>query len=404
MGNKKTIALTAVITAVVTAAVSCSVTSYVKDTASVFLPSANDDAAFYNKIKGIEQILDSSYLYDYDKNELREAAAAAYVSALDEPYTSYYSADEFTSYIENIQDGYVGIGVIVGVNDDNQIEVVAPFEGSPAYDAGVLPGDILKAVDGVEYDGDSMSDAVNSIKNGKEGTSVNITLIRGEEELNIDIERGDISSDSVNAEMLEDDIGYIRITSFNMESENGEHSTYSEFSEKFYELKDEGMTRLIIDLRDNPGGVLSEVCDIADMLLPEGTITYTEDKNGEREYYSSDAECEDIPIVILINGNSASASEVLTGALKDYGRATVIGTTSYGKGIVQKVYTFYDGSGISFTTSKYYTPNGICIHEVGIEPDITVEMPEEFENMYASMIDYEDDVQLQKAVEVIKEK
>lgn len=404
MGNKKTIALTAVITAVVTAAVSCSVTSYVKDTAAVFLPSANDDAAFYNKIKGIEQILDSSYLYDYDKNELREAAAAAYVSALDEPYTSYYSTEEFTSYIENIQDGYVGIGVIVAVNDDNQIEVIAPFEGSPAYDAGVMPGDILKAVDGVEYDGDSMSAAVDSIKNGKEGTSVNITLIRGEEELNIDIERGDISSDSVNAEMLEDDIGYIRITSFNMESENGEHSTYSEFSEKFYELKDEGMTRLIIDLRDNPGGVLTEVCDIADMLLPEGTITYTEDKNGEREYYSSDAEYEDIPIVILINGNSASASEVLTGALKDYGRATVIGTTSYGKGIVQKVYTFYDGSGISFTTSKYYTPNGVCIHEIGIEPDITVEMPEEFENMYASMIDYEDDVQLQKAVEVIKEK
>ncbi|MCC8160661.1 MAG: S41 family peptidase [Oscillospiraceae bacterium] len=404
MGNKKKIVLTAVITAVVTAVISCKVTSYVKDTVAVFLPSANEDAAFYNKVRGIEQILDSSYLYDYDKNELRETALAEYVNALDEPYTSYYSAEEFSSYIENIRDGYVGIGVIVAVNEDNQIEVVAPFEGSPAYDAGLQPGDIIKAVDGTEYDGNSLNDAVNSIKNGKEGTIVNITLIRGDEELNIDIERGDISSESVNAEMLEDNIGYIRITGFNMESENGEHSTYSEFNEKFYELQNEGMTKLIIDLRDNPGGVLSEVCDIADMLLPEGTITYTEDKYGEREYYSSDAEYEDIPIVILINGNSASASEVLTGALKDYGRATVIGTTSYGKGIVQKVYTFYDGSGISFTTSKYYTPNGICIHEVGIEPDITVEMPEEFENMYASMIDYEDDVQLQKAVEVIKEK
>jgi carboxyl-terminal processing protease len=164
------------------------------------------------------------------------------------------------------------------------------------------------------------------------------------------------------------------------------------------------MDRLIIDLRDNPGGVLTEACNIADMLLPEGTITYTENKQGERKYYNSDAESLDIPIVILINGNSASASEVLTGALKDYGKAYVVGTTSYGKGIVQDVYPFYDGSGISLTSAKYYTPNGVCIHEIGIEPDETVELPDEYKNEYASLLPRSSDAQLQRAIEIIKEK
>lgn len=405
MNSTKKIILTAVITAVVTAVISCSATSFVKDKIAVYLPSGDEDKAFSNKVRIVEEILNKKYLYDYDKSELRENAIKAYVEGLDEPYTHYYTESEFSSYIDNIQDGYVGIGVIVGVNENNQIEIIAPFEGSPAYEAGIEPGDILKAVEGAEYSGDKLTEAVDSIKNGKEGTTVNITILRnGAEEINLTVERRDISSDSVKTEMLSDNIGYMRITGFNMESENGEHSTYSEFNEKFGELQGQGMQKLIIDLRDNPGGVLTEACNIADKLLPEGTITYTENKQGERKYYNSDEECVDIPIVILINGNSASASEVLTGALKDYGKATVVGEKSYGKGIVQDVYPFYDGSGISLTSSKYYTPNGICIHEIGIEPDITVETPEEYKDTYASMIAHEDDVQLQKALEIIKEK
>lgn len=405
MGNRTKIVLTAVITAVVTAVISCNLTSYVKDNIAIYFPSADADRAFTNKVTAIENFLDAKYLYEYDKSKAREEAIKAYVSSLEEPYTEYYSEEEFSSYLDNIEDGYVGIGVIVGVNPDNQIEIIAPFENSPAYEAGIVPGDILKAVEGKEYTGTELTEAVNSIKSGKEGTFVNITIVRdGKEEINLTVERRDISAESVSGEMIDSEIGYVRITSFNMSSENGEHSTFTEFTDKVNELKNNGMKKMIIDLRDNPGGVLTEACNIADMLLPEGVITYTEDKAGERNYYDSDVECVQIPMVILINGNSASASEVLTGALKDYGLATVVGTTSYGKGIVQDVYPFYDGSGMSLTSSKYYTPNGVCIHEIGIEPDVTVELPEELKDMYASELDRSEDIQLQKAIEIIKEK
>lgn len=405
MSSKKKIVLTAVITAAVTAFISCAATSFVKDNIMIYFRSDDEDKAFSNKFGMVEMMLDKRYLYDYDKTKAREEALASYVDALGEPYTKYYNPEEFSSYMTNIQDGYVGIGVIVGVNEENRIEVIAPYEGSPAFEAGVQPGDILTAIDGAEYGGDRLNEAVNSIKSGKEGTTVNITILRnGSETITLDVERRDIASDSVKAQMIDSDIGYIRITGFNMESENGEHSTFSEFKDKFAELESAGMKKLIIDLRDNPGGILNEACSIADMLLPEGTITYTENKEGEKQYYSSDAESKDIPMAVLINGNSASASEVLTGALKDYGKAVVIGEKSYGKGIVQDVYPFYDGSGISLTSSKYYTPNGVCIHEIGIEPDISVTMPEEYKGMFASMIERDKDVQLQKAIEVIGEK
>lgn len=403
MTEKKKIVLTALITAAATAVVTCGITLFISNI-SALLFFGDSDAAFIKKFEAVDTILGKKYLYEFDKTALRENAFKAYVDSLNEPYTHYYTPSEFSSYMGNVQDGYVGIGVMVGVNDDNQIEVIAPFEGSPAYNAGVLPGDILKAVEGTEYSGDKLSEAVDAIKRGREGTSVNITFMRDGKDINLTIERGDISSDSVKVEMLDGNIGYIRITSFNAASENGEHSTFSEFTDKLTELRNEGADRLIIDLRDNPGGVLTEVCDIADMLLPEGTITYIENKSGDKKYYNSDAQCLDIPIAVLINGNSASASEVLTGALKDYGKAVVIGERSYGKGIVQDVYPFFDGSGISITSAKYYTPNGICVHETGIEPDVTVAMPDKYRDMYVAEIDHSDDVQLKKAIELIKEK
>lgn len=404
MGDKNKIVLAVVTTAAITAIISSTATSYVKDTFGALLPTDDEDKAFSNKMKVVEMLLDNKYLYDYDKDKLRENAVKAYVDGLDEPYTHYYPAEEFTSYIDNIQDGYIGIGVIVGVNDDNQIEVIAPFEGSPAFEAGIEPEDIITAVDGTAYSGDMLTEAVNSIKSGKEGTDVLITVLRNGEEKSFTVTRGDISSESVSAKMLDENIGYMRISAFNMESKNGEHSTATEFKEELSKLQADGAKSLILDLRDNPGGVLDVACDIADELLPEGAITYTEDKDGERKYFNSDEQHIDIPIAVLINGNSASASEVLTGALKDYGRAVVIGEKSYGKGIVQDVYPFYDGSGISFTSAKYYTPNGICIHDIGIEPDVAVEMDDQFKDMYASMIAQENDAQLKKAIEIIKEK
>lgn len=387
-----------------TAIISSTATWLTKDIIEFERKTNMTDISFDDKMNAVDTILESRYLYNYDKNELGEKAIKAYVEALNEPYTHYYSADEFASYIGNIQDGYVGIGIIVSVNENNQIVVIAPTENSPAYEAGILPMDILKAVDGVEYNGDKLSEAVSHIKGGKEGTTVNLTLIRNNAEYNVTVARKNITTSTVNGEILENNIGYIRITQFDMQSESGEVSTYSEFKSEFEKLQKNGMTKLIIDLRDNPGGVLTETCEIADYLLPEGVITYTETKDGTRKYYNSESSCVDMPIAVLINGSSASASEVLTGALKDYGKAVIIGTKSFGKGIVQDVYPFTDGSGISMTSAKYYTPNGICIHGTGIEPDISIDLPDELKDYYISTLEHDKDTQLQKALEVIREK
>lgn len=347
------------------------------------------------KLAILKTMLDENYLYDYDENLANEYALAAYVSSLGEPYTSYYPPEVFNSYQDAIAEGYTGIGITVSVNSNNQIEIISAVEGSPAYEAGILPGDILAAVEGVEYDGSQLTEAVTVVKGGAAGTKVNITILRnGTEKIDLTVERNDIVDSSVKGKMLDSGIGYIRITSFNMPSSESSGSTSSEFEKNLKELQNQGMDRLIIDLRDNPGGVLTEACTIADTLLPEGVITYTEDKKGKRVEYKSDAACTDIPMVILINGGSASASEVLTGALKDYGMATVVGEQSYGKGIVQNVYTLLDGSGLTVTAAKYYTPSGVCIHDIGIEPDITVSSSERDDS----------DMQLNKAIEVIKEK
>ena len=202
--------------------------------------------------------------------------------------------------------------------------------------------------------------------------------------------------------MAEGNIGYIRISEFNTNNDSSGEDTYTEFVSHIKGLKSQGMEKLIIDLRDNPGGVLSVVVDVADYLLPKGIITYTETKTGKRTDYKSDSSETDIPIVVLINGNTASAAEILTGALKDFDRAKVVGTTSFGKGIVQTVYPFSDGSGMSMTIAKYYTPNGICIHGVGIEPDYEVKLPEKYEDGYITDIPKDKDEQYQKALELLR--
>ncbi len=394
MTIKKKIVLTAVITAVATASV-MGAAGY----AVIYKTSSIDK--FEKKISMINSYLEQGYIYDYNEDEMMEAAVTGYVDGLDEPYTHYYTPSEFESYNDNLQDSYVGIGVVVGLNDNNQIEVVAPFEGSSAYEAGVLPGDILFAVDGEEF-GDRMEDAVAKIKNGAEGTTVNITFIRDGERIETTIERRRVSSESVKSEMLDNNIGYLRISAFNTADEGSDQDTFTEFTDHYEQLVSQGMEKLIIDLRDNPGGALDIVCEIADTILPEGLITYIEYKDGSREEFTSDAEQIDMPIAVLINENSASASEVLTGALKDYGKATVVGKTSYGKGVVQSVIPFRDGSGMSMTIARYYSPNGVCIHGTGIEPDIDVDMPEEYQNYYASMVEHDEDTQLQAAIEALQ--
>ena len=356
---------------------------------------------FEVKLSAINALLKSEYLYDIDDEAMQQNALQAYVEGLDEPYTHYYTTEEFKEYTEQLEDSYVGIGVVVTKNDNNQIEVVSAFEGSPAYNAEVLPGDILAAVDGVDYTGDEMEEAVAKIKSGKEREKVTIKFIRNGEEIVKEIERGNVSSESVRTQMLDNNIGYVRISAFNTNDAGNEEDTYTEFKSKVEALQAEGMQKMIIDLRDNPGGALDVACNIADMIVPEGLITYIEYKDGKRQDYESDANEMDMPIVILINENSASASEVLTGCLKDYGKATIVGKKSFGKGIVQSVYPFVDGSGISMTVAKYYSPNGICIHGTGITPDVVVDAPEAWDGYYASSIPFDEDTQLQTAIEIL---
>ena len=361
-----------------------------------------DKIAPYNsRVAQVRKKLDKNYLYDIDEKKMVDEAVKAYVDGLDEPYTHYYTKEEFEAYTSSIEDSYVGIGVVISQNDKDQIEVVAPFEGSPAYNAGVLPGDILKAVNGVEYSGSKMQDAINVIKAGEAGTTVDLVISRNGEDIPFTVERGDISAESVKTEMLDGGVGLVRISSFNTNDKDATESTFTEFKEKVNALEKQGMKKMIIDLRDNPGGSLDIVCSIADMIVPEGLITYMEYKNGKREEFKSDANEMNIPIVILINENSASSSEVLTGCLKDYGKAKVVGKKSYGKGIVQTVFPFNDGSGMTITVARYFSPNGVCIHGTGIEPDYDVDMPEKYNMYYASTVPHDEDPQLQKALEVL---
>lgn len=394
--------LKTVITIGITAAVTFSATS-------VFMSIKGNDAGGNNKgligkINAVNGYIDRHYLYDnVDYEKLNDAAVKAYVEGLGEPYTHYYDKEEFSDYMGAVEESYTGIGVVITADTDkDMIMVLSPFVDSPAYDAGVLPGDYILAVDGVSYSAGNMQECVDHIKSDVAGTKVQLDILRGDKTLKIDVIRGEITENSVSSEMLTDDIGYISITNFNMSTDDSKQSTYTEFVKGMESLDKSGMKKLIIDLRDNPGGVMEEVINIADYILPEGIITYTETRNGDREEYKSGESHINIPIVILINNNSASASEILTGALKDYDYAVVVGEKSYGKGIVQRVYPFVDGSGMSMTVAKYFTPDGVCIHEIGIEPDYVVEMPEKYEGMYAISVPREDDIQLQKAIELLE--
>lgn len=357
------------------------------------------------KIATINQIIQENGLYDVDETVLADYAAAGLTLGVNDKYTNYYSKEQFEHYIDNLTNSSYVIGVVVTVDEENRIVVQSVLEDSAAQKAGVKAGDIILEVDSVSYTGEQLEEAVSVMRGDGiddiAGTELNLTIEREETVTNITIIREIINYQSVKTNMLDDKIGYMRITAFN-DSSKDENSkdTYDEFVEKLNILKDNGMNKLIIDLRNNPGGSLDVVINIADELLPKGIIMYTEDKNGKRKEYKSDENELEMPIVVLVNSNSASASEVLTGALKDYNKATIVGTKTFGKGVVQSVIPFRDGSGMSITTSQYFTPNGVCIHEIGIEPDITVEESEDFVLGESS---FENDVQLQRAIEVINQ-
>lgn len=388
MNDKKGLILTVVITAVAASLL----TSAARD-----IIDAKTGGEGLQKISVVKKMITEYSLFEPDEKKISDYASMAMAAAVDDPYTAYYPKEDFSSYRDNLVSSYVGIGALIGADAKNDcLVVVSCYEDSPADKAGLKSGDILLTVDNETFGASELTDATMLIKNGEAGSKVNISVERDGKRINFEITRDAVIKQSVKSELMEG-TGYIRITGFESKSEENEKDTYDEFCEHLEALNSAGMEKLVIDLRDNPGGDLRVVCKIADKLLPEGIITYTEDKRGKRETINSDKEEMNLPMAVLVNGGSASASEILTGALKDYKKATIVGETTFGKGIVQTVYPFSDGSGISITTAKYYTPNGVCIHGVGIEPDVVVADSDK----RIAELSYVEDAQLMKAVEIL---
>lgn len=354
--------------------------------------------AVEDKITEIETLVQKYYLNEIDTEQVENYLYKGMIAGLDDAYAAYYTKEEYQSMMDSTNGSYYGIGVEMSQNmTTGIITITRVFEGSPAEEAGLLPGDVIYKVQDTEVTGEDLTKVVSMVK-GAEGTTVPISVAReGESDyLTFDVERRTIEIATVEHRMLDGNIGYISIASF-------DDVTVNQFLTALEDLENQGETSLIIDLRNNGGGLVSSAGSILDRLLPEGLIVYTEDKYGNREELKSDAENYfDKPLAVLVNGNSASASEIFAGAIKDYGLGTLVGTQTFGKGIVQKVYPLSDGTAVKLTVSKYYTPKGNNIHGIGITPDVEVELDADVAN--AITIPEEKDNQLQKAVEILTEK
>lgn len=351
------------------------------------------DAKTTQKLEAIREMIDYRYLYsdEIDEETLNDMIVKGYVSGLGDPYSVYYNEAETISLMESTTGEFGGIGVVITQDAETKIITFATvYENSPGEKAGLEDGDILYKVDGVDMSADDLDTVVSNIR-GEKGTTVELTILRGEslEEHTFKVTRDIIEVNTVFHEMKEDEIGYIQVSGFEL-------VTSDQFETALTELQKQGMKGLIIDLRNNPGGNMSTVCEMLDLILPEGTIVYTEDKYGKRDTWTSDEEHQlDVPMVVLVNGNSASAAEIFAGAVQDYGVGTLVGTTTYGKGIVQNLYTMTDGTCLKITTSEYFTPNGRNIHGTGIKPDVIIEYEYDENDPYA-------DNQLEAAVEILR--
>lgn len=351
----------------------------------------NDDVT--EKMQAIEKIIDYYYYEeDVDRTAMTDGIYDGMVASLGDPYSTYYSEEELQDIMEQTEGIYYGIGAYVSLDQTTGLgQISGVIAGTPAEAANLREGDLIYEVDGKSAADLDLTEIVGMIK-GEEGTTVHLTLIReGESDyVEVDIERRKVESPTVNYEVYDNGMGYIQITEF-------DDITVDQFTEALAVCKGSKVKGLILDLRSNPGGNLNAVVDIARELLPEGLIVYTEDRYGERMEYSCDGTKKlDIPMVVLINGNSASASEILAGAIKDYGIGTLVGTTSYGKGIVQRIISLQDGSAVKLTVSSYFTPNGNNIHGIGIEPDVVCEFDSE------SYYEKEIDNQLEEAKSVLQ--
>ena len=349
------------------------------------------------KLAALEKMIDESYLGDKDEKKLEEGLYTGLIYGLDDPYSRYYTAEEYEEENSSSQGTYVGIGISMEKNKEGGVRIVECYEGGPGEKAGLKKDDIISAIDGTDITDTDVSDVADMIRNSDKD-SVVLTIHREnvEDPMEIKVSITDVELPSVFHEMLDDNIGYIRITEF-------KGVTCEQYQQAFEDLDAQGMERLIVDLRDNPGGLLDSVCEILRTILPKGLIVYTEDKDGNRTEEKCDGKNKlKIPLAVLVNENSASASEIFAGAVQDYGIGTIVGTTTYGKGVVQSIRQLSDGSAIKLTIANYYTPKGNNINKIGIKPDIEVSLDTSLLNKDKDEITHEEDNQLQEAIKAVE--
>ena len=352
-----------------------------------------------DKEEEIYNTIDEYYLNGIDNDKMKDGIYKGMVDSLGDPYTVYYNSEEYKQFTSSSSGTYSGIGVAVSQNvTTGAITIVMTFKKGSGEKEGMKPGDVIYKVEGKRIEGLELSKVVSMIK-GEEGTFVKVTVLRDGKEIEFNLERKKLEVDTVNYRMEDRSgkkIGYISVSEF-------DEVTASQFKSAISELSKEGMEGLVIDLRDNPGGLLDVTCEMLDRMIKKGLLVYTVDKNGKRvDEDATDSDSFDKPVAILVNGNSASASEVFSGAMKDYKAATLVGTRTFGKGIVQSIVPFGDGTAMKVTVSKYYTPNGVNIHGTGIEPDVVVELSKDATKN--GKYDRKYDNQLNKALDVVVDK
>lgn len=368
-------------------------TYFTNNPVSVSAKSNNKDIS--NKLNKYREIIDKYYLGEVDESKLEEGAIKGYIEGLDDPYTEYISKEDMDSYMDDTMGNFVGIGIYMIKNTKyDKIQVLSTIKGSPAEKAGIQSGDFIISVDGIEYKADDMTTVSNKIK-GEEGTKVTVELLRGTENIKYELTRSKVKVNQVEGKVLSNDIGYIKFTSF-------DETTAEDFKKQYQELAKNNIKSLIIDLRNNGGGIVDQALEIADYIADKDSVLlYEVDKNSKETVRKAKTDpIINMPIVILTNENTASASEILAGALKDLGKAKTVGTTTYGKGVIQQILKLNDGSGLKITIEEYQTPNKNKINKVGIEPDEKVELPDSVESIFT--IKESEDTQLQKAIDMLK--
>ncbi|MDF2988508.1 MAG: C-terminal processing peptidase [Eubacterium sp.] len=396
------IAMTAIVCFTISALVFLALT-YVNGKYSLSFEKSNVTRTSVLKFNEARSILQKSYYEEIDTNKLLEGAIAGMADSLKDPYTVYYNKEQmkmFTDMQRKTEDEYVGVGLPIILDKNGIITVLEPFDDSPAKAAGIKQGDKILKIDGKDITGIKDEALVASMIKGQENTETVLTILRESENNTFDVRvvRKKIKAKlNIRSEMLENKIGYIKIKMF-------DENISKNFINQVNKLVDQGAKSLIIDVRDNPGGLYNEVVSLADRILPKGTIVYTEDRQGKKVYQKSDDTQLNIPIAVLTNGNSASASEILAGAVKDFKKGILIGTKTFGKGLVQSTYSFDDGTGLKVTIARYFTPSGVCIHGEGINPDVEVKLPDKYKDTPASAIPREEDLQLQKAIDTLENK